>query len=199
MSLGMLCPVFESWPYALCFCRGFVGAEHHQTSHFVLVPAITHSCRLRGRVKQAGREMAGKRAGLMWNQMVFQRCFALRFLGSFKSRKLRRRETIGRWKHTRLTNKEFAQVPPVHSLGRNVPSCLPAGAAVGPGAEEPCREWGHVDSGRFTNPAPQTYGKGNRNSKQNNALQKMFFSKINPKQPPAGSHFSLQMNRFRAE
>lgn len=27
----------------------------------------------------------------------------------------------------------------------------------------------------------------------------MFFSKINPKQPPAGSHFSLQMNRFQAE
>lgn len=29
--------------------------------------------------------------------------------------------------------------------------------------------------------------------------RRFFFSKINPKQPPAGSHFSLQMSRFPAK
>jgi len=29
--------------------------------------------------------------------------------------------------------------------------------------------------------------------------RRFFFSKISLKQPPAGSHFSLQMNRFQAE
>lgn len=29
--------------------------------------------------------------------------------------------------------------------------------------------------------------------------RRLIFSKINPKQPPAGSHCSLQMNRFQAE
>lgn len=46
---------------------------------------------------------------------------------------------------------------------------------------------------------PSSSDRRDRKQGLSNALQKMFFPQINPKHPPAGSHFSLQMSRLCTE
>lgn len=69
---------------------------------------------------------------------------------------------------------------------------------------EPCWDPGQRSRAVPENTGQQIYkpsssDRRERKQGRNNALQKMFFPQINPKHPPAGSHFSLQMNRFRTE
>lgn len=112
MLLSLPCLVFESWPRALCFCIFAEICGCRMPPNQPLCAGASDNAQL-----QAARQtpaLAGDCLGsavLMWNQMVFQWCFALRFLGLLKSRKLRRRETISRWKHTQLTNRVCTSSP----------------------------------------------------------------------------------------
>lgn len=180
MLLSLLSPVFESWPCASCFC---VFAEElwlQNTTKPPLCAGASDNVQLQAaRETQALAQDCLASAVLMWNQMVLQWCFALRFLGLLKSRKLGRRETISGWKHTQLTNRVCTSSP-VHSLGRNVTLAFPTGATLGPSTQEPCRERGHADSGRPTNPAPGQMGKKTGTQNRIMLYRRFFFSKINP-------------------
>lgn len=155
----------------LCGCR----------SPFVLVPAIPPS----RRESQVGWQRgARERRSSDVRPDGVSVCFAWRFLGSLKATTLRRRGTISSRKHTQIPNGAGGErtLTPAHWSHAGTPGRAAVPENTGQEIYKPSS-------------SDRREGKQGRN----NASQKMFFPQINPKHPPAGSHFSLQMNRFRTE
>lgn len=171
MLLSLLCKVFESWPRALCFCKFAEDLWVQNTTK----PDTLCWCQQQCAVAGCKGESSSGRAWLPGKHcfdvkpdgvsVVF--CFEI---SGFAQIQETREEGNHKQMKTYPTNKQSLHKLPCAQSGEK---CNPGLSHWDP-AEEPCREPGHVDSGRPTNLAPWADGKGNRNSKQNHALQKFF-------------------------
>lgn len=176
---GTQCLAAGSWPWAAISTEAAGAAQQSSTE-----AAMGCQCQLTA---------AGKHTVVMRNQMEFWWWFA--FLGSFTSRKLRRRQTISRQKQTQPANKAVCSRVCCAARGRLCPAAVPAGTR----GWVPCCEGGTRTGGDLQTRFLRQMGKEAGTQNRITLYRRWLFSKINPKQLPSGSHSSPQTSRFPAE